>query len=228
MPEGLVSEKPQSAAVRSWSWRTLAGLAGGLFFALAPLARWIAPGAGMPSKLAQEAVWWACAAATLIWLRWGERLPLSSIGMRRFTWKSLAFAVLAAVTMVAAMVVHYAVVIPMLHLNPSAGIAAQQALLETPYWYRVLIVLRAAVVEEILYRGYLIEKVRQLTGSASLAVLVSVAAFSYAHLAGWGWVHLFPVAASGLILALLYAWRRDLPCNILGHFLADAAGFLTR
>jgi hypothetical protein len=36
------------------------------------------------------------------------------------------------------------------------------------------------------------------------------------------------VAASGLILALLYAGRSDLPSNMLGHFLADAAGFLTR
>jgi membrane protease YdiL (CAAX protease family) len=70
--------------------------------------------------------------------------------------------------------------------------------------------------------------VKQLTGSMALAILVSVAAFTYAHLAGWGWVHLIPVAVSGLVFALLYAWRRDLPCNMLGHFMADGAGFLTR
>jgi hypothetical protein len=27
---------------------------------------------------------------------------------------------------------------------------------------------------------------------------------------------------------LLYVWRRDLPSNMLAHFLADAAGFLTQ
>lgn len=38
--------------------------------------------------------------------------------------------------------------------------------MNTPYWYGILLVLRAAVTEEILFRGYLIEKVRQLSGSA--------------------------------------------------------------
>lgn len=219
---------PANGRSQPVSWRTVAGLALALFFALAPLARWVAPGTGVHSLLAREAVWWACAAVILIWLKWSERLPLSSIGMRRFTWKSLAFAVAAAVAIVAAMTLHYAVIVPFFHLNATVGIAAEQKILSTPYWYRVLIVVRAAVVEEILFRGYLIEKVRQLTKSTSVAILVSVAAFTYAHLAGWGWVHLFPVAASGLILALLYAWRRDLPCNMVGHFLADALGFLTR
>jgi hypothetical protein len=31
-----------------------------------------------------------------------------------------------------------------------------------------------------------------------------------------------------LVFALLYVWRRDLPSNMLAHFLADAAGFLTQ
>ena len=31
-----------------------------------------------------------------------------------------------------------------------------------------------------------------------------------------------------MILALLYVGRRDLPSNILAHFLTDGAGFLLR
>lgn len=228
MPQEVVLEKAASAHLQVRDWRTIAGLAGALFFCLAPIARWAAPGEGMSRMLEREAVWWFCAAAVLAWLRFGERLPLSSIGMRRFTWKSLAFGFLAAVASIAAMTIHYAIIIPHFHLNASAGIAAERAILGMPYWFRVELVLRAAVVEEILFRGYLMEKVRQLTGSMGLAIVVSAAAFTYAHLAGWGWAHLFPVAASGLIFALLYAWRRDLPCNMVGHFLTDAAGFLTR
>jgi uncharacterized protein len=206
----------------------LAGLALALFFGLAPLARWIAPGTQMRSMLVREAVWWASAAVILAWLRMGEGLPLGSIGVRRPTWKSAAFGLLVAFAIVAAMGVYYARVVPRLHLDASVVMAQQQAILRMPYWFRVLLVLRAAVVEEILFRGYLMEKIRQLTGSMALAALVSVSAFSYAHLAGWGAVQLVPVAASGLVLALVYAWRRDLPSNILGHFLADALGFLTR
>jgi membrane protease YdiL (CAAX protease family) len=89
-----------------------------------------------------------------------------------------------------------------------------------------LLVLRAGVVEELLFRGYLMEKVCQLTGSRVLAVVVSVGAFSLAHLRGWGVAQLIPVTAVGLIFALLYVARRDLASNMLGHFLTDVAGFL--
>lgn len=224
----ITSEKSAIECAHPATWQTFAGLAGALVLAIAPVAKWIAPGTAMGAMLMRETVWWSCAAAVLIWLRFGEQLPLSSIGFRRVTWKGLLFGLLAAVTTTAIMVVHYAVVIPLLHLNASAGLAAQQEILKTPYWFRVLLVLRAAVVEEILFRGYLIEKVRQVTGNVWIAILCSVAAFTYAHLAGWGVVHLLPVAAAGLIFALLYAWRRDLPSNIVGHFLADGLGFLTR
>lgn len=100
--------------------------------------------------------------------------------------------------------------------------------MDTPYWYRFLLVLRAAVTEEILFRGYIIEKVRQLTRSTLLAIIVSVAAFTSAHLHGWGPVQLISVGAAAVVLAVLYVWRRDLPSNMLAHFLTDAAGFLTR
>ena len=96
------------------------------------------------------------------------------------------------------------------------------------YWYRVLLVLRAAVVEEILYRGYLIEKVRPLSGSTGLAAIVSISVFAFAHLRGWGPAHLMAVGAGGAIFAFLYICRRDLLSNMFAHFLSDAAGFLTR
>jgi len=204
------------------------GLAGAVAFGLLPISNWLVQGDSMAEKLAHEAIWWCVALGILLWLTLAERLPLSSIGFRRPTWKSAVFAVLAAVAVTAVLVMEFAVVIPLLHLSRDAIIAKQQDILRSPYWYRVLLVLRAAVVEEIIYRGYIIEKVRQLSGSTVLAVIVSVAVFACAHLRGWGPVHLMAVGAGGAVLALLYVWRRDLPSNILAHFLSDAAGFLTR
>ncbi len=206
----------------------LCGLAGALVFGLLPIAHWIAPGTSMPAMLAREGVWWCFALAVLVWLRFVERLPLSSIGFRRPTWKSVAFGVLAAVLLTAVFILQSAVIVPIFHLHQDVAAAVREKILHDPLWYRVLLVLRAAVVEEILFRGYLIEKVRQLSGSTVLAVAVSVAAFTYAHLSGWGIVHLIPVAAGGIIFALLYVWRKDLPSNMLGHFLVDAIGFLGR
>lgn len=194
----------------------LCGLAGALACGLLPIANWLVPGESMAEKLAREGIWWCIAFALVLWLTLAERLPLRSIGFRRPTWKSVAVAVLAAILVVVVMVLQFSVIMPLLHLNPATILAEQQAILSTPYWYRFLLVLRAAVVEEILFRGYLIEKVRDLSRSTALAVVVSVGAFTLAHLRGWGAAHLIAVAASGVVFALQYVWRRDLPSNMLG------------
>jgi membrane protease YdiL (CAAX protease family) len=98
--------------------------------------------------------------------------------------------------------------------------------MQRPFWYRFLMVLRAAVVEEILFRAYLMEKVRELTGSWLAAIVLSVVAFTYAHLSGWGVVHLVPVFGAAVVFALLYVWRRDTVSNVIAHFLTDGVGFL--
>lgn len=205
---------------------------GGLLLALAvgdlPIAHWLVAGDSMAHKLAGEAIFWCCALAVILWLTAVERLPLSSIGFRRPTWKNAGLAILAALVTTGIMVLQFAVIIPALHLDASRSVAVQQTILRTPFWYRFLLVLRAAVMEEIVFRGYMIEKVRQLTGSTTLALLVSIAAFTYAHLRGWGPVQLIPVAGAAVVLGLFYIWRRDLPANMLAHFLTDAAGFLAQ
>jgi uncharacterized protein len=206
----------------------LCGLIGALLLGVLPIPSWLVHGDSIGRLLAREAIVWCCALAVLLWLTFAERLPLSSIGFCRPTSKGIMFAFLAAVLITAILIVQSLIIIPLLHLDASSIVARQRAIMSTPYWYRVLLVLRAAVVEEILFRGYLIEKVRQLFGSTVLAVIVSVTAFTYAHLRGWGPVQLIAVGGGGIVLALLYVWRRDLPSNMLGHFLADAAGFLTR
>jgi uncharacterized protein len=206
----------------------LCGLAAALAFAVLPIPTWFVHGNSIGRLLARDAIVWGFAMILLLWLTLAERLPLSSIGFRPPTWKGIVFGIVVAVVITAAMVLEFAVIIPMFHLSTTAILARQQAIMRTPYWYRVQLVLRAAFTEEIIFRGYLIEKVRQLSKSATLAVIVSVAAFTYAHLRGWGPVHLISVGIGGLVLALFYVWRKDLPSNMLAHFLSDAVGFLTR
>ena len=203
---------------------------GGLLFALVasltPIGHWIAPGATLGAMLTREALWWFYAVALLIWLLQVEKLPPQSIGLRPPTGKTVGFGLLGFVALLAVFVVHYTVFIPQFHLGPNGAAAERNLIMATPYWLRVVTVLRAAVVEEIIFRGYLIEKVRQITGSTLLAVLVSVAAFTLAHLSGWGMVHLIPVFGTAVVLALLYVWKRDLGANMIAHFLIDGMGFL--
>jgi uncharacterized protein len=204
------------------------GLSAAVILPLVPIGRWLASGNSISALLIREAVWWLYAAAVLIWLGLVERLPMSSIGFRCPTWKSLLFAVLGAGALMLVFVIHFGVIVRIFHLDMTAALDQQRIILSRPYWYRVLLVLRAAVVEEILFRGFIIEKVRQLTSSVVLAVALSVLTFTGGHFAGWGLLQLIPVFSGGVIFALLYVWRRDLPCNMLAHFLTDGAAFLLR
>ena len=204
----------------------LVGLIAALILPLLPIGKWIAPGDLMPALLIREAMWWFYAAAVIGWLHFAERLPVSSIGLRRPTAKTFLFAILAAGAILTVFVLHFAVIVRAFHLNTAAALAQRNQILAKPFWFRLLMVLRAAVVEEIIFRGYMIEKIRQLTRSMLLAISVSVLAFSVAHVSGWGLVQLIPVFVSGLVLALLYVWKRDLPCNMFAHFITDGFGFL--
>jgi uncharacterized protein len=205
----------------------LCGLAGVLAFAVFPMPAWLVHGDTMGQLLAGEAVVWGFTAIVLLWLRYAERLPLSFIGFRPLTWKGIVIGIVGALVLTAIQVLQFAVIIPLFHLDTGAIMARRQSIMNTPYWYRILLVLRAAITEEVIYRGYLIEKVRQLWKSTTAAVILSVAAFTYSHLGGWGPVQLIAVGGGGLVFALLYIWRKDLPSNMIAHFLADAAGFLT-
>jgi uncharacterized protein len=204
----------------------LAGLALALFFALESIGHYIFPGDSMGALLGREAVFWLYALIAVLWVRYGEGLPLSSIGFRPPQWRTLWLALGGAVLLIATEAVHLAVIVPLFHLDANTMMEKREQLVGLPLWFRIMLVARAAVVEEILYRGFLIEKVRQVTGSTTLAFAVSVVTFTYAHLSGWGWVQLIPVFMAAMILAGLYVWRRDLPANIAAHFITDAVGLL--
>lgn len=208
------------------SKRTMAlvGLALSLFLGLVSVGRYLIHGDSLAAMAGKELVWWLYVAVILAWLRYGEHLPPSWIGIRRLTWKGLGIAVAAAVLIIAIEGVYISTIVPLFHLDMSTFTERRGALVSLPVWFRALLVLRAAVMEEIVYRGFMIEKIRQVTGSTGLAVVVSIATFTYAHLSGWGLVQLGPVFVAALILALLYVWRRDLTTNMIAHFLTDAVG----
>lgn len=153
-----------------------------------------------------------------------ERLPLSSIGFRRFGIGGILSAIPAGILMVVGVVLIYSVVFPAFHLQTNTGLANRLAAM--PFWYRFMLVTRAAGAEEILFRGYPIERLEELTASRALAGFVSWAAFTIAHLGAWGWPQLMAAGFGGAILTVLYLWRRNLWLNMIAHWIADGTGFL--
>jgi len=188
-----------------------------------PIADWIAPGNSFPALLRGELIFWALAALIVCYVLFVERRPLSSIGLRRPTWKTLIFGVAAGFIMIGGGLLLYVYVLPALRLQPNAaGLATVQKL---PLWFQFTILIRAPVFEEIFYRGFAIERLSAILGNRWIAAIISLVAFTYAHLSYWGWPVLIVVGFQGSLLTALFLWRRDLGANMIAHFMTDAIAF---
>jgi membrane protease YdiL (CAAX protease family) len=192
----------------------------GLFFSLfsmlviRQLFRVLAPEPSVTQTLAREGCMFA-SAGLLLWLvRWGEGLPLRSVGIGTSpVWKSLAWGLVIAV----------ACLLPaagLVMLTGSGHGAASQAFAKLPLWVVFLVVVRAGVVEELFYRGYAIERLQALGFGRTPSWLVPLAIFSIAHWTG-GAANILIALVLGGILTAFYLWRRDLVANMFGHFLVD-------
>lgn len=83
-----------------------------------------------------------------------------------------------------------------------------------------VLVVVVAVVEETIFRGYLILRFNSAVGNATAAVLLSTAVFAVGH--GYeGLAGLIGVVFLGLVLALIYLWRESLVAPMVMHFLTD-------
>jgi membrane protease YdiL (CAAX protease family) len=188
-----------------------------------PFSLWIDEFANVRHLLANEAIWWLYVIGMLAYVMGIERRPLSSIGFKRLGARDLAIAIGAGMAILAALACIYYLIFPLLHWDLSQGM---NQLAATPLWWRFISTVRAAVSEEVLFRGYAMERLRELTGSRGVAASVSCAIFMLDHVPSWGWQHLAIAATGGIALTLLYLWRRNLWVNIIAHFVVDAASML--
>jgi len=203
----------------------LIGLALALAAALTPFAHWAkAHLGGLSPFWSGELPWWIMALAVLLYTRFAERQPFASLGLRAPGGWDVGWAVIFALAMLIGMIVIDGVVFPMLHLHQN--VAEYHRLTDAPFWHRVELVTRAAVCEEILFRGYILERIEGLTGSAWIGGLISWALFTYAHLAVWGAAQLIIAGFGGALLTVFYVWRRNLWSNMLTHWLVDGVGFV--
>lgn len=189
-----------------------------------PLGRWLAPDDDLVSRLTREAIWWAIGALVLLWVQRVEHLPFASIGLRGLSLKGIGWGIAAALAMIASFMVTYAVIFPAFGLSMNQSAVA--SITRVPLWLQTATMLRAGVVEEIVFRGYAIERIEALTGSRWAAGLLSAGVFIAVHIGSWGYAQLIVVAFGAAILTLLYVWRRDLASNMVAHFFADFVGFM--
>jgi membrane protease YdiL (CAAX protease family) len=105
------------------------------------------------------------------------------------------------------------------HLKNLALLAAQVEAQGALFW-ALLFVIITALSEEIIYRGYLILRLKAITASPGWAVIISAVIFGMGH----AWKGAARAIGSGLVgvfFGLVYLRRRSLVAPITMHFLAD-------
>lgn len=203
---------------------TIAGLLFALGFPSLPISDWENEFQGVANLIGFEVIWWAAITGLLLYVCLTEKRPLSSIGFRRpLKVPDILIATGAGLLILSGLALINFVLLPVLHLDEHPAIAQ---LMATPFWWRFISVIRAAIGEEVLFRGYAIERAAALTGSVRFASLLSWAVFTIDHVNTWGWSHLLVAGFGGLALTALYLWRRSLWVNIIAHFIVDGVAVL--
>lgn len=77
--------------------------------------------------------------------------------------------------------------------------------------------------EEFLFRGYLQEQARRLTGSTAAGIFVQALLFGGGH--GYqGWALMITIVFIGLFFGIVAAWRKSLAPTMITHGVADTIG----
>ncbi|MHC5226638.1 CPBP family intramembrane glutamic endopeptidase [Enterococcus sp. LJL99] len=85
----------------------------------------------------------------------------------------------------------------------------------------LLLVITTAFCEEVIWRGFLMERIYELTGYIWLGASISFVIFIIPHIQVFGYEWLIYHAFGSSLLYVLYVWRRNLWSTILLHFLIN-------
>jgi membrane protease YdiL (CAAX protease family) len=206
---------------------TVAGLA--LVIAMPMLAP-LLPLEGFSSTtriLAGEALFWLLALALLAIVVLWEKRPVSSIGLRaptiRSVWRGLG-GLVVYLLIGAAMAVLLHVVAGEV---PRFG-GVEATLKSLPAWAMVLLAIRAGVVEELMTRGFALHRLSEWSGSLWVGAILQLLLFAGLHVPVWGWAKGAIVLVLGAVLTLLYLRHRDLAANMITHALVDSSILLIK
>lgn len=178
------------------------------------------------SGLAEIPFWighlWLSLAVLLAIVVYWERESLASIGVAQPTLVDAGIGIGGFVVGV----IVFAALEPLLAMaglqNPNSG----QALLSQPLPIVLASAISAGIVEEVLFRGYPIERLTELTGNVLLAAAIPLAIFTAIHVPLWGIGATLQIGAWSVVVTGVYLWRRTLVAPIIMHLLNDIVGFV--
>jgi membrane protease YdiL (CAAX protease family) len=176
------------------------------------------------AMLINEGAIWAVTLALLAIVVFWERQPLTSIGLGRPGWEAICLGALCVAPLI---VLSMAMGAVLRAFGASESDHSQTGMiLSLPLWLQVFIGITAGFTEEILFRGYAIERATRLTGNRVLGAFLPIMIFGFVHLPFWGTAHAVIAGSTGFWLSLIYLWRRNLWVNITAHVLLDSVLFV--
>jgi membrane protease YdiL (CAAX protease family) len=166
---------------------------------------------------------WLVMAAVLAIVVWVERRRLTSIGLKRPTLHDLGWGVVGFVVGV----LTFAVSRPLVELlGLSATGSGIQTLASLPVGIVVALAVTAGIAEEVLFRGYPIERLAALTGNIWVGAVLTFVVFTVAHIPFWGLGGALQIGGWTVVVTVLYVRRRNLPACILMHICNDLFAFV--
>jgi membrane protease YdiL (CAAX protease family) len=162
---------------------------------------------------------WLVAIILLIIVKVGEKRPFSSIGIKSITVKEILLAVgIGIVLSLAVPALTWLISL----ILPSNGGGIEEVVSNTSWWLVLISILTAGITEEIIFRGYLIERINEISKKNVVAIIVSTIAFVLPHTLSWNMTHVIAVVIPmGFILSLIYLWKRNLVFNMIIHIVID-------
>ncbi len=166
---------------------------------------------------------WATVALVAIYLTYRSGQPLSSIGFRRVNpLAAISAAVLATIAIYAFLFVTALLAAALTRASHETMTAPAReifGLLGPPSWLSILVIAgSAAVFEEIVFRGFILTRLRVLLGNWTIAILAGAVLFAVPHIWQGRWAVLLVVPVA-IVLSVTFVRRRSLWAAMLAHFL---------
>jgi membrane protease YdiL (CAAX protease family) len=178
---------------------------------------------GFQIAIAIAVEWVVALFILLFWIPKVEHCRLDSIGFRKFRLRYIWISIVAYIVYV----------LISAGLEPVLKSAGMQSLRDISpalkdYGFPLLfgLFLTGTFVEEIFYRGYIIERVTELTGRKWVAGIISWLTFTLVHLRFFGVGPTLEIAIIAIIFVILYIKAKSIWPAIIIHGINDIFGFL--
>lgn len=192
-----------------------------------PLSGWIwriiHPGQAQPNLIFNIINKWVITAFLILWVISVEREPLKAIGL---TPMRLRHWFIGAATFVVGGILFSVTAPIVLRLGRSTAIDGIEILSQQPLSMLIPLVITAGITEEILFRGYPIERLGSLMGSRWIAGAIAWLIFTGLHIPFWGLGGALQIGVAAILVTAVYVWTGCLGVVILAHLLNDCFAFI--